>query len=131
MKLKYCIFMLMTLLLSCSNDDESKSKSKLTNDSNNQAISSDSNQAESKLVDANQAQISLNKAIQSLKNVPQEFHWRDTHLLIKRSQTALNEGQIELSLKLSQDAIKQSQLMIEQKEFAKNNWQNLIPKIAD
>ena len=70
----------------------------------------------------------LKDAINSLDNVAQEFHWRDTHILIQESRDALSEGDFDLSIELSQKVIQQSKLMIEQQEFANSNWHLLIPK---
>jgi hypothetical protein len=114
------------MILSCSNDNSTESK--ISVDAKSEEVQVESMNTDTIKVDANFAIKMLDEAVVSLNNVPPEFQWRDTQLLINEAQKTLNEGQIELSIKLSQDAIQQSQLMIEQKEFAKNNWQNLIPK---
>lgn len=82
---------------------------------------------EQKSVSIVESQEVLNEAINSLNNVAEEFHWRDTFLLIKDSQDAMSKSDFELSIELSQKVIQQSKLMLEQQEFAKNNWQNMVP----
>jgi hypothetical protein len=71
----------------------------------------------------------LDEAINALNNVAEEFHWRDTHILIQESRDALSEGDLELSIELSKKVIQQTKLMIEQKEFANDNWHLLIPVV--
>jgi len=118
MKIKYFIFiLLLTLtLINCTNDNSGDST--LVSENKNKSLSDHSIKAKKVLDDA----------INSLNNIAEEFHWRDTHLIIQESQTALLEGQYVLSIELAEKVIHQSKLMKEQQEYAKNNWQSLVPK---
>ena len=96
----------------------------------------DNNNADSLAIDtsnpsipANEAQSkkAINNAISSFNNVDKEFQWRDTYLIIQASQNALINGEFELSIQLAQKVIAQTTLMNEQKDFADNHWQSLIP----
>jgi hypothetical protein len=118
MKIKYFIFiLLLTLtLINCTNDNSGDYT--LVSENKNKSLSDHSIKAKKVLDDA----------INSLNNIAEEFHWRDTHLIIQESQTALLEGQYVLSIELAEKVIHQSKLMKEQQEYAKNNWQSLVPK---
>ena len=108
--------MFIILLPSCDKNNSNEINN-LTIDTNNQSISTNKSQSNK----------TLKEAIDSLKNIDKEFRWRDTHLIIQASQNALNNGEFKLSTELAKKVIAQTKLMDEQKDFAENNWQNLIP----
>ncbi len=70
----------------------------------------------------------LDDAKTALKNVDAAFQWRDTHLILENAENAMNAGDFKLSIDLSNKVIQQTVLMTEQKQFANDNWQDLIPK---
>lgn len=110
------VLMFIILLPSCDKNNSNEIND-LTIDTNNQSISTDKSQSNK----------TLKEAIDSLKNIDKEFRWKDTHLIIQASQNALNNGEFKLSTELAMKVIAQTKLMDEQKDFAENNWQNLIP----
>jgi len=55
------------------------------------------------------------------------YEWRDTSALIKKAQTALEDGLENDAKKLAQEALLESRQALKQGQYMKNNWQSLIP----
>jgi len=122
---KILIIILLAIMLSNCNKDSANEVDDIATVTNN--IENNDQSKEQNSNSSIDPKKLLDEAINALNNVAQEFHWRDTHLLIQESRDALREGDLELSIELSQKVIQQTQLMIEQKEFAEDNWHLLIP----
>jgi hypothetical protein len=115
---KKVIVVLITFLLSSCDTNNANVSDKTNSETKSISVST----AET------QSQRVLNDAVNALQSVEDEFHWRDTHLVLEESQKALNDGKFELSIELAQKVIQQTKLMHEQKDFADNNWHGLIPQ---
>jgi uncharacterized protein YcfL len=122
---KFLLVVLLTLMLTNCNKDSAGEMDNQATVTNN--VQHNIQKEQLKSASITESKKVLDEAINALNNVAEEFHWRDTHLLIKESQDALSIGDFELSIDLSEKVIQQTKLMIEQQEFAKNNWQNLVP----
>lgn len=112
------IILLLVILQSACDNNSGNQNDNLHVDTNEPSLSADDIQSKNMLA----------KATNALNNVEDAFQWRDTHILLQKSQKALSDGDFKLSSELSQTVIQQSKLMNEQKEFADNHWQDLIPK---
>jgi len=113
---KTVVVLLLTFLL--SNCDSSQSDEKID-------LNSDPNKVSDNVADSKKI---LDNAKNALKNVDAEFQWRDTHLILENADKAMNAGDFKLSIDLSNKVIQQTVLMTEQKQFANEYWQDLIPK---
>jgi hypothetical protein len=112
------VVLLLAFFFSSCDTNNANQTDKSNTEKKNLSISSVETQSKEVLTDA----------VNALNNVDDEFHWRDTHLILKESQKASSDGKFELSIELAQKVIQQTQLMQEQKKFAESNWQDLIPK---
>ena len=56
------------------------------------------------------------------------YEWRDTSALIKKAQTALEDGLEGDAKTLAQEALLESQQALKQGQYMQKNWQSLIPK---
>ena len=123
---KILVVIFLTIMLTNCNKDNANEVDKLVTDSD--TTQNNAKKEVQKSTSITESKEALIDAINALNDVAEEFHWRDTYLLIEESQEALSEGDFELSVDLSQKVIQQTKLMNEQQEFANNNWQSLIPK---
>lgn len=55
------------------------------------------------------------------------YEWRETGTLIKKAQTALEDGLEDDAKKLAREALLEGQQALKQGQNMKKNWQSLIP----